>query len=211
MAERFPSTRVSRHPLAAVALGRLRATDTLPAAFRQLVGQLATLLLAEATADLPTAPATVTTPLGTAPAAAIAAPIVVVPILRAGLGMLPAAQALLPEAPVWHLGLYRDEATLQPVSYYERVPALDARTIALVLDPMLATGGSALAAARLLQARGVTDVRVVALLAAPEGLRLLQAEAPSVRVWVAAVDDHLDARGFIVPGLGDAGDRQFGT
>lgn len=202
---------VSAHPLVAVALGELRLTATPPPVFRRLVDRLASLLLAEATAHLPTTDTLVTTPLGTAPARALAAPLVIVPIMRAGLGMLPAAQALLPDAPVLHLGLYRDDATLQPVPYYERIPALGADTVALALDPMLATGGSAVAAVRLLAARGCEDIRLIALLAAPEGLQRLQAEAPAVRVWTAAVDDHLDARGYIVPGLGDAGDRQFGT
>ena len=209
--DQFPNVHVSAHPLVAVALACLRAVDTPVPAFRQAVHQVATLLLAEATADLPLAATTVTTPLAVAPAVRLAAPVALFPVLRAGLGMVPAALALLDEAPVWHLGLYRDEATLLPVVYYERLPAFDPGTVCLLLDPMLATGGSTLAAVRLLWARGARDIRAIVLLAAPEGLALLQAEAPAVRVHVAAVDPHLNERGYIVPGLGDAGDRQFGT
>jgi uracil phosphoribosyltransferase len=202
---------LSAHPLAAVALARLREATTAPPAFRTALNQVAGLLVAEATADLPLEATTVTTPLATASAARLATPVVFFPVLRAGLGLLPAAQALLPEAPIWHVGLYRDEQTLQPVAYYERLPSLDPAAACYVLDPMLATGGSALAVVRLLRARGARLIRLVAVLAAPEGLAALHGEAPDVRVHVAAVDDHLDARGFIVPGLGDAGDRQFGT
>jgi uracil phosphoribosyltransferase len=206
-----PTVRVSSHPLVAVALGRLRDAATPPPAFRAALDQLAALLLAEVTAGLPVERWTVATPLAPAAAARLAVPVAFVPVLRAGLGFLPAAQALVPEASVWHVGFYRDEATLQPVAYYERLPAIDPRTVCFILDPMLATGGSAVATVRLLRARGARDLRLVAVLAAPEGLARLHAEVPDVPVYVAAVDDHLNERGFIVPGLGDAGDRQFDT
>jgi uracil phosphoribosyltransferase len=205
----FPNLQLSAHPLAAVALARLRDATTAPPAFRTALNQVAGLLVAEATADLPLEATTVATPLASAPAARLAAPVAFFPVLRAGLGLLPAAQALLPDAPVWHVGLYRDETTLQPVAYYERLPSLDPATACYALDPMLATGGSAIAVVRLLRSRGARLIRLVAVLAAPEGLDALHAEAPEVRVHVAAVDDHLNERGFIVPGLGDAGDRQF--
>lgn len=206
----FPNTRASAHPLAAVALARLRAANTPSSEFRQALHELALVLLVEALADLPLAATTITTPLAPADGARLAAPVAFVPILRAGLGLLPAALALVPTAAVCPVGLYRDEATLQPVSYYEKLPDFTPQTASFILDPMLATGGSALATARLLARHGAHRISAVSVLAAPEGLRLLQAEAPDVRVYTAAIDSHLDARGFIVPGLGDAGDRQFG-
>lgn len=204
------SLTVVDHPLANHLLAGLRDVTTPPERFRHLSRRLATVLVLEATRSLPSRAATVTTPLADAAARVIAVSVVAVPILRAGLGMLDAVTDLLPDVSVGYAGLERDEITLRPVSYYLKVPALAGRPV-LLLDPMLATGGSAVAATELLKERGATDVQLVCVVAAPEGVRHLACEHPDVRVVTAAVDDGLDTRGFIVPGLGDYGDRLFGT
>jgi uracil phosphoribosyltransferase len=202
---------VSTHPLLVHKVGRLRNKDTPPPQFRELVYEIAQVLFYEATADVPVRPVTVTTPLADCPAHEIAARVGLVPVLRAGLGMANAMLDALPEAAVWHIGLYRDHATLKPVTYYNKLPPKPDMDIALVLDPMLATGGSAVEAIRLLKAAGTPRVKFVGLIAAPEGVRALQAAHPEVPLFLAAVDTHLNEVGYIVPGLGDAGDRQFGT
>ncbi len=198
------------HPLAGHLLAALRDHRTEPERFRVLSRRLSAVLALEATRDLPTRPVTVTTPVGETTVRVLDSTVVAVPILRAGLGLLEAVTDLLPDVAVGYAGLERDEATLQPTSYYLKVPPLEGRTV-LLLDPMLATGGSASFAVRLLEERGATDVRLVCVVAAPEGVERLRADHPGVRVVTAALDEGLDDRGYIVPGLGDFGDRLFGT
>ncbi|MBX6391491.1 MAG: uracil phosphoribosyltransferase [Frankia sp.] len=199
------------HPLAAVALTVLRDQATPRVAFRAALHDLAMMLVYEATRGLPTVTVSVTTPLAETSGARLAAEPVVVPVLRAGLGMLPAAHALVPEAVSAFIGLARDEETFQPTVYLEAVPADLAGRPVLLLDPMLATGGSALHCLRLLADRGATGIVVVSVVAAPEGLAALEASGIDVRVVTATVDDGLNEAAYIVPGLGDAGDRLFGA
>jgi uracil phosphoribosyltransferase len=165
----------------------------------------------EATADLPVNSVRMTTPLGTATARVLADTIGIVPILRAGLGMADGVLDLLPEAEVWHIGLFRDEHTLRPTEYYNKLPSPCRVTLALVVDPMLATGGSAVRACEVLKAAGIPRLKLIALIAAPEGIARLTQAMPDVAVHVGEIDERLNDVGFICPGLGDAGDRQFGT
>ncbi len=214
-AARYDSTAVDTltvvdHPLAGHLLAGLRDVGTQPERFRHLARRLSTVLVLEATRGLTVREATVTTPLRDARAGLLARPVVAVPILRAGLGLLEAATELLPDVRVGYAGLERDETTLQPTSYYLKVPELRDASV-LLLDPMLATGGSAAFAATLLRDRGAADVQLVCVVAAPEGVRRLASEHPDVRVVTAALDEGLDPSGYIVPGLGDFGDRLFGT
>ena len=202
---------ISTHPLVLARLARLRDVNTSSVEFRQHVRVLALLLGQEATTDLPLRTYTLRTPLAEAVGQELAEPVAVVPILRAGLGMAEGLLELLPEARVWHLGLYRDEATLQPNTYYSRLPRKAGRTLALLVDPMLATGGSAVQACTLLRESGVARIRLVTLLAAPEGVERMKRAFPDVPIFTAALDSHLNDSGYIVPGLGDAGDRQFAT
>jgi uracil phosphoribosyltransferase len=207
----------SRHPLAQHKLSFLRSTETEPKKFRELVSELAMMMVYEATHDLPLTTTPVMTPLTTTDGAVMAEKIGLVPILRAGLGMVEGAWRLLPQAEVWHLGLYRDEQTLKPVQYYNKLPTHPRVGLCLVLDPMLATGGSATAAIEVLKQWGVARIKFVGLIAAPEGIATVHADHPDVAIHVAAVDERLTTTtdpfppGFIWPGLGDAGDRQFGT
>ncbi len=203
----FPST----HPVVRTKLAALRSVETRPAEFRGLVRTLAMLLAHEATADLDVQPVTVATPLGPAECQVLAGTIGIVPILRAGLGMAEGLLDLLPEAQVWHIGLYRDEHTLRPTEYYNKLPNPCRITCALVVDPMLATGGSALRTCEVLKAAGIPRLKFLALIAAPEGIARFTEGMPDVPVHVGAIDDRLNDVGFIYPGLGDAGDRQFGT
>jgi len=203
----FPSP----HPLVAHKLARLRSIETNPKKFRELVRELAALLAYEATADLLTRPVEVQTPLGIAKGADLLEKIGLVPILRAGLGMVEGIWELMPSAEVWHIGLYRDEKTLKPVQYYNKLPVEPTVKVCLILDPMLATGGSAVATIDILKNWGVRNIKFVGLIGAPEGISRVQAAHPDVPIYLAAIDDHLNERGYIVPGLGDAGDRQFGT
>ena len=200
------------HPVCTDALARIRDRDTPNALFRQNLERIGGLLIAEATRDLPTVDGTVETPLTTAPARRIAVQPVVVPILRAGLGFVGPAQDLLPNADVGFIGMARNESTHQPEPYVNKLPESLAGRPVIVLDPMLATGGSLLHTIRLLLERGAPEpITVVCALAAPEGIRALEDAGLSIRLVTAAVDDHLHEHAFIVPGLGDAGDRQFGT
>jgi uracil phosphoribosyltransferase len=201
----------STHPLVAHKLVRLRDKNTDSRKFRELVRELAALLTYEATADLQTVPRAVDTPLATVEGQELKANIGLVPILRAGLGMVEGIWELMPSAEVWHIGLYRDERTLKPVEYYNKLPIEPTVSVCLILDPMLATGGSAVATVGILKRWGVTNIKFVGILAAPEGIAALQAAHPDVPIYIAAIDDHLNEHGYIVPGLGDAGDRQFGT
>ncbi len=205
------SVNISNHPLIQHRLTSLRDVATESPAFRQLVFQLSSLLCYEAMQDFPTAVTTVETPMGQAVGARLQSKLGLVPILRAGLGMVDGFLSLVPEAQVWHIGLYRDEETLTPVEYYNKLPEQPTVQTVLILDPMLATGGSAIATADIIKQWGVTDVRFVGLIAAPEGVQALNNAHPDIPIYVGAVDEHLNDIGFIVPGLGDAGDRQFGT
>ncbi len=202
---------VSQHPLIAHKLGKLRSTSTEPKKFRELVREITGLLAYEATADLRISPKTVVTPMGTAPAAELEEKVGLVPILRAGLGMVEGIWELMPSAEVWHIGIYRDEKTLKPVQYYNKLPTEPTVSVCLILDPMLATGGSAVATVDILKAWGVKRIKFVGLIGAPEGIKVMQSHHPDVPIYLAAIDDHLNEVGYIVPGLGDAGDRQFGT
>ena len=201
-----------RHPLVQHKLGLLRDASLSTKSFRELVTELGTLLAYEATADLETETATTTGWAGPVQVRRIAgAKITLVPILRAGLGMLPGVLALIPAAKVSVVGLQRDEQTLQPVPYFERLTGrLDERD-ALILDPMLATGGTLIATIDMLKRAGARRIKGIFLVAAPEGLRRLEAAHPDVEVYTAAIDARLDEHGYILPGLGDAGDRIFGT
>jgi uracil phosphoribosyltransferase len=198
------------HPLAAHTVAALRDRRTEPDAFRRHCERLTLLLAAEATLDLPTVPATIETPLESAPARLLATPIVAVPILRAGLGMLPPLLSLFPEVAVGYVGLERDEATAVARSYYRKLPPVRNRPV-LLLDPMLATGGSAATALSALTAAGAEDVRLLCIVAAPEGVARLTEEYPHVPIFAAALDRELNAQKFILPGLGDFGDRLYGT
>jgi uracil phosphoribosyltransferase len=205
------SLAISLHPIVQHHIAVLRDKRTPPAEFRRVVRMLAVLLAQEATADLPTNDRDVVTPLGTARGRELKDVIGIVPILRAGLGMADGVIELLPEAEVWHIGLYRDESTLRPKEYYNKFPVSPRVTLALLVDPMLATGGSAVRACEILKAAGVPRMKLLTLIAAPEGIANLQRAMPDVTIHVGAVDERLNAEGFIWPGLGDAGDRQFGT
>lgn len=202
---------VSTHPIVQHKLSRLRDVRTRPAEFRHLVRSLATLLAQEATADLETVSGEVTTPLGRAASRTIADVVGIVPILRAGLGMAEGLLDLLPEAEVWHIGLFRDEATLRPTEYYNKFPAVPRVTLALLVDPMLATGGSAVRACEIIRAAGVRRLKIITIIAAPEGIARVGQAMPDVAIHVGVVDERLNDDGFIHPGLGDAGDRQFAT
>ncbi len=203
----FPSP----HPLVAHKLARLRHRDTEPKKFRELLREISALLAYEATQDLLLGPVTVPTPLAEPRGVELIEKIGLVPILRAGLGMVEGVWELMPSAEVWHIGLYRDEKTLKPVEYYNKLPVEPTVSVVLVLDPMLATGGSAVATVNILKRWGVKRIKFVGLIAAPEGINRLHSHHPDVPIHLAAVDDHLNEIGYIVPGLGDAGDRQFGT
>jgi uracil phosphoribosyltransferase len=202
---------VSPHPIVHHKLARLRDIRTPPAEFRQLVRTLALLLAQEATADLATLEGEVTTPLGRASTRTLADVVGIVPILRAGLGMAEGVVELIPEAEVWHIGLFRDEATLRPTEYYNKFPARPRVTLALLVDPMLATGGSAVRACEIIKSAGVPRLKLLTLIAAPEGIQRVNEIMPDVKIHVGAIDERLNEVGFICPGLGDAGDRQFGT
>ena len=202
---------VSAHPLVQEKVTRLRDERTPPPGFRQLVHEIALLVLYEATADLPLATTEVRTPLAPYTGAKLRETVGLVPVLRAGIGMVEAALQLIPEAQVWHIGLFRDERTLRPIEYYNKLPSSVTAQVCLVLDPMLATGGSAVATIDILKKWGATRVKYVGLIAAPEGVAALSAAHPDVPIHVAHLDERLNEKGYIVPGLGDAGDRQFGT
>jgi uracil phosphoribosyltransferase len=202
---------VSRHPLVLHKLALLRDRATEPPQFRALVRDLSQLLFYEVAADLRLNRVNIRTPLADGAGEQIADRIALVPILRAGLGMAQAVLELLPSARVWHLGLYRDHETLKPVTYYNKLPAQADIDLSVLVDPMLATGGSAIVAVDILKRWGARRIKFLGLIAAPEGVRALQQAHPDVPIHLAAVDSHLDAHSYIVPGLGDAGDRQFGT
>lgn len=201
----------SPHPLVASKLARLRDLTTEPKEFRELIREISMLLAYEATADLATHDIAVQTPMGIAKCLEVTDRIGLVPILRAGLGMVEGVWEMLPGAEVWHIGMYRDEKTLKPVQYYNKLPLEPRVSICLILDPMLATGGSAVATADILKRWGVRRIKYVGLIASPEGIAAMQRQHPDVPLYLGAVDDQLNKVGYILPGLGDAGDRQFGT
>jgi len=203
----FPSP----HPLVAHKLTKLRDKNTDPKKFRELVREIGALLTYEATTDLLLKPRQVQTPLASMQGSELMQKVGLVPILRAGLGMVEGVWELMPSAEVWHIGLYRDERTLKPVEYYNKLPVEPTVSVCLVLDPMLATGGSAVATIDILKRWGVTRIKFVGLIGAPEGIALVRTHHPEVPIHLAAIDERLDERGYIFPGLGDAGDRQFGT
>jgi uracil phosphoribosyltransferase len=209
-----PNLHVSTHPAVLHKLGILRDQKTEPKKFREVVRELSWLLGYEALADARVRPLKVTTPIETMDGHELGERIGLIPILRAGLGMVDAMLELMPTAEVWHLGLFRDERTLKPVEYYNKLPDAASVDLCLILDPMLATGGSATAAIEVLKRWGaVTPVRIklVNLIAAPEGVEAVSKAHPDVEIHCAALDRELNDKGYIMPGLGDAGDRQFGT
>jgi len=205
------SVQASTHPLVAHKLAKLRARRTDPKRFRELIREIAALLTYEATQDLRTRTIEVETPLAPAAGAELLEKVGLVPILRAGLGMVEGVWELMPTAEVWHIGLYRDEKTLKPVEYYNRLPVEPTVSVCLILDPMLATGGSAVATVDVLKRWGVRRIKYIGVIGAPEGIENLQSHHPDVPIFLAAVDERLNDVGYILPGLGDAGDRQFGT
>jgi uracil phosphoribosyltransferase len=203
--------RVLDHPVAAAHLSNLRAQDTLPNEFRESLRKLALFLLIEASRHWETRVTTMESPLGSFPGTSLARSIALIPILRAGLGLQEGMTALIPEASIGHIGLYRDPLTLRPVKYFSRLPSNLLGFEVLVLDPMLATGQSAVEAVSIVKAAGATRIQLICILASPAGLAEMQRAHPDVPIVTAAIDPELNASGYIVPGLGDAGDRYFGT
>ena len=199
------------HPLVHDALVRLRDKDTSPEHFRQAATRISVLLAAEALRDMPTEELTVHTPLGPAPGRRVGRDVVVVPVLRAGLGMLDAVLELVPSARVGHIGLQRDELTAVASQYYSKLPAGIDTSYVLMIDPMLATGGSAIAALDVLEHAGATVIRMICIVAAPEGVALVERHHPDVEIYTPVVDRELNDHKYIVPGLGDFGDRLYGT
>jgi uracil phosphoribosyltransferase len=207
----MPNVFASNHPLVKHKLSRLRDLNTNPKKFRELIREISALMAYEATADLAITPRIVQTPLAKTGGYELEEKIGLVPILRAGLGMVEGVWGLMPSAEVWHIGLYRDESTLKPVEYYNKLPVEPTVSVSLILDPMLATGGSAVATVDVLKRWGVNKIKFVGIIGAPEGIRLMEIHHPEVPIYLAAIDERLNEHGYILPGLGDAGDRQFGT
>lgn len=202
---------VIKHPLITHKLTQMRKAETGTKDFRQNLDEIAGLMAYEITRDLPLKSVRVTTPVAPCDTYELAKPIILVPILRAGLGMVNGICTLIPTAKVAHIGLYRDEQTLQPHTYFEKYPKNIKDATVIIVDPMLATGGSAIAAIDMVKKQGAQDIRLANLVAAPEGVQAVEEAHPDVDIYLAALDDHLDAHGYIVPGLGDCGDRIFGT
>lgn len=201
----------SKHPLVMHKLTKLRDRRTEPKKFRELIREIAALLTYEATSDLPIRPIQIKTPLESTGGGSLQHKIGLVPILRAGLGMTEGVWELMPSAEVWHIGLFRDEETLKPVEYYNKLPIEPTVSVCLILDPMLATGGSAIATVDILKEWGVEKIKFIGVIASPEGISALHNKHPDVHIHLAAIDRELNEQGYILPGLGDAGDRQFGT
>jgi len=202
---------VSNHALVRHKLSILRNKDTGPKKFRALIREISILLACEATSDLALEPVTIETPMMETECHTLQQKIGLVPILRAGLGMVEGVWELMPGAEVWHIGLKRDERTLEPVQYYAKKPIEPRVSVCLILDPMLATGGTIVATCDLLKSWGVSHIRFIGLLAAPEGVEKLHKHHPDVPIYLGSLDEKLNEKGYILPGLGDAGDRQFGT
>ncbi len=202
---------VSGHPLIQHKLSILRDKQTEPKKFRELIREISILLAYEATSDLGLSAKAVETPMGIAACSQLTEAIGLVPVLRAGLGMVEGIWEMMPGAEVWHIGLFRDERTLRPVQYYNKLPIAPTVQVCLILDPMLATGGSAAATVDILKNWGARRIKYVGIIGAPEGVERLHSTHPDVPIHLAAIDERLNEIGYIVPGLGDAGDRQFGT
>jgi uracil phosphoribosyltransferase len=202
---------ISHHPLIEHKLSILRNKRTEPKKFRELIREISILLAYEATADLGLLAVDVDTPMGVAHCEELTETIGLVPVLRAGLGMVEGIWEMMPGSEVWHIGLFRDERTLRPVQYYNKLPVAPTVQVCLILDPMLATGGTAVATVDILKKWGAQRIKYVGIIGAPEGLAKLQEAHPDVPIYLAALDERLNEIGYIVPGLGDAGDRQFGT
>lgn len=203
--------KVLNHPLIRHKLTQMRKKETGTKDFRQNLDEIAGLMAYEITRDLPEHDVRIETPVQPCTTKELSKEIVLVPILRAGLGMVNGITQLIPTAKVGHIGLYRDEETLQPHEYFAKYPANIAESIVMILDPMLATGGSASAAIDMIKKRGASSVKLVCLVGAPEGVKRIENEHPDVDIYLAALDEKLNEHGYIVPGLGDAGDRIFGT
>ncbi len=201
----------SQHPLVKHKLTKLRDKNTTPKKFRELIREISILLAYEATQDMALEPVDVETPLTKTTGMILKEQIGLVPVLRAGLGMVEGVWEMMPGSEVWHIGLFRDERTLKPVQYYNKLPTAPTVQVCLVLDPMLATGGSAAATIDILKEWGAPRIKYLGIIAAPEGIEALRTAHPDVPIYIATIDDHLNEIGYIVPGLGDAGDRQFGT
>ena len=209
--EDFKNLHVFEHPLVQDKIARARDAKTPHSQFRRLLNEIAGLMTYEVCRELKTRDTEVETPMGVTNGRYLDEPLTLVPILRAGIGMTDGMLGLLPEARVGHVGLYRDEDTLEPVEYYAKFPPDMAQGMVLLIDPMLATGGSASAAVELLKRRGCERIRFICLVAAPEGVRRLEKDHPNLTIYSAVLDERLNENGYIVPGLGDAGDRIFGT
>ena len=203
--------KVFNHPLITHKLANMRKAETSTKDFRQNLDEIAGLMAYEITRDLPTKEVEIQTPVATCVTRQISKDVVLVPILRAGLGMVSGILDLVPTAKVAHVGLYRDEETLEPHEYFAKYPKNMADAVVLIVDPMLATGGSANAAITMVKKQGATNIRLVCLVGAPEGVKAVSEAHPDVDIYLAALDEKLNEKGYIVPGLGDAGDRIFGT
>lgn len=203
--------KVLHHPLITHKLTQMRQKDTGTKDFRQNLDEIAGLMAYEITRDVPTRKVEIMTPVSVCISEEMAKEIVLVPILRAGLGMVDGIRSLIPTAKVGHIGLYRDEETLEPHEYFAKFPSNLPDSVVMVLDPMLATGGSASAAIEMIKKRGATGIKLVCLVGAPEGVKRIEEDHPDVDIYLAALDEKLNEHGYIVPGLGDAGDRIFGT
>jgi uracil phosphoribosyltransferase len=202
---------IINHPLIEHKLAIIRNKDTDAKTFRENVNEISSLVTYEITRDLPTKPVTIETPIAKTTCYSLAKDVVIVPILRAGLGMVDGIHSVIPTAKIGHIGLYRDEDTLLPKEYYVKLPDNIATATVLLIDPMLATGGSAVAAINHIKARGAKDIRFVGLVGCPEGIKALSEAHPDVDIFLIKEDEHLNEKGYIVPGLGDCGDRLFGT
>lgn len=199
------------HPLITHKLSIIRRKETGTRDFRQNISEIAGLIAYEITRDLPMKEIVIETPVSSCITSELSKEIVLVPVLRAGLGMVDGITSLIPTAKVGHIGLYRDHETLEPVEYFAKFPAALSEAVVMVLDPMLATGGSASAAISAIKRRGAVTIRLVCIVGAPEGVARIEKDHPDVDIYLTALDSHLNERGYIVPGLGDAGDRLFGT
>ena len=202
---------VLNHPMITHKLTLMRKKETGTKDFRENLNEIAELMAYEVCRDLPLRPIDIETPMGPCTGYELAKPVVIVPILRAGIGLLDGIRRLVPTAKVGFIGLYRDEETLEPHEYFAKFPNDLDQAIVMVVDPMLATGGSAIDAITMVKARGAKQIKLVCLVGAPEGVKAMQKAHPDVDIYLAALDDHLNEIGYIVPGLGDAGDRSFGT
>ena len=203
--------KVLKHPLLTHKLTRLRRKETDTKEFRETLKEIAGLMAYEITRDLPVRDITIETPLGKCKTQELAMDVVLVPVLRAGLGMVDGISNLIPTARIGHIGMYRDHNTLKPITYYSKFPLNISDAVVMVLDPMLATGGSSTAAIQILKDHGAKSIKLICVVGAPEGVDRIMKDHPDVQIFLAGIDDKLNDKGYIVPGLGDAGDRIFGT